>query len=247
MNSQVTGSWKDERQTEFLQYPGLIMENPIVLQINKGLEIGYKRRCIAKLNDDLRFRRGEISLLLGSNGQGKTTLMKTLSGLLPAVAGHVKKVRTMFVSDEVEFPACLTPLEIVSCFDPAGDYCDLARELIDSLELQNKCYGVLSKGNRQKARIVFAEVLARVREVELLALDEPFAGLDFQARDCLVKRWIDAKNPKLHLVVSMHPSEIASLPSQIILVGQGQIDPAAPETPWRELRPRLQKTELCAA
>ena len=127
------------------------MENPIVLQINKGLEIGYKRRCIAKLNDDLRFRRGEISLLLGSNGQGKTTLMKTLSGLLPAVAGHVKKVRTMFVSDEVEFPACLTPLEIVSCFDPAGDYCDLARELIDSLELQNKCYGVLSKGNRQKA------------------------------------------------------------------------------------------------
>src|SRR5467141_2060047 len=121
------------------------MENPIVLQINKGLEIGYKRRCIAKLNDDLQFRRGEISLLLGANGQGKTTLMKTLSGLLPPVAGQVKKTRALYLSDEVDFPGSLTPLEIVSCFDPAGAYRDLALELVERLELQNKRYGILSK------------------------------------------------------------------------------------------------------
>jgi ABC-type multidrug transport system ATPase subunit len=223
------------------------MGNTIVMQINKGLEFGYKRRCIAKLKDDLHFRREEISLLLGSNGQGKTTLMKTLSGLLPPVAVHVKKTRAMFVSDEADFPACLTPLEIVSCFDPVGDYRDLAGELIESLELQNKSYGVLSKGNRQKARIVFVEVLARVRKVEWLGLDEPFAGLDFQARDYLIGRWIQVRNTEMHLVVSMHPSEITSVPSQIILVGQGKINTAAPETPWRELRPRLEKAELRAA
>jgi len=146
------------------------MEISTVLHICKGLEIGYRHRRVAKLNDDICFRRGEITLLLGSNGQGKTTLMKTLSGLLPPVAGTVKKTRALYLSDEVDFPESLTPLEIVSCFDPAGTYRDLARELIERLELQNKRYGVLSKGNRQKARIVFAEVLAKVHSVKLLGL-----------------------------------------------------------------------------
>jgi ABC-type multidrug transport system ATPase subunit len=218
-----------------------------VLHICKGLEIGYRRRCVAKLNDDLQFNRGEITLLLGSNGQGKTTLMKTLSGLLPPVAGEIKKTRALYLSDEVDFPESLTPLEIVSCFDPAGTYRDLARELIANLELENKRYGVLSKGNRQKARIVFAEVLAKVRNVELLGLDEPFAGLDFQARDYLIDRWLAVKNEERHLLVSMHPSEIASVPSQIVLISRGEITTAAPETPWHELRPRLQKFERLAA
>jgi len=223
------------------------MENTVVLKISNGLEIGYRRRCVAKLRGDLHFRKGEVSLLLGSNGQGKTTLLKTLSGILPPVAGKVRKTRTMFLSDEVDFPACLTPLEIASCFDPSRDYRDLARELMEHLEIQNKAYGVLSKGNRQKSRILFAEILARVHKIDLLGVDEPFAGLDFQARDYLVERWIELKNPELHLIVSMHPSEITESPSQIILVGGGNIDTAAPETPWHELRPRLQKAELFAA
>ena len=223
------------------------MQITTVMHICKGLEIGYRRRRVAKLNDDIRFRRGEVTLLLGSNGQGKTTLMKTLSGLLPPVAGEVKKIRALYLSDEVDFPESLTPLEIVSCFDPAGTYRDLARELIENLELQNKRYGVLSKGNRQKARIVFAEVLAKARNVELLGLDEPFAGLDFQARDYLLERWLAVKSQERHLLVSMHPSEISSVPSQIVLVANGEITTAAPETPWHELRPRLQKPHLLAA
>ena len=223
------------------------MEISTVLHICKGLEIGYRRRRVAKLNDDIHFRRGEITLLLGSNGQGKTTLMKTLSGVLPPVAGMVKKTRALYLSDEVDFPESLTPLEIVSCFDPAGTYRDLARELIEKLELENKRYGVLSKGNRQKARILFAEVLARVRKVELLGMDEPFAGLDFQARDYLMERWLAVKCEERHLLVSMHPSEIASVPSQIVIVSRGEITTVAPETPWHELRPRLQKPELIAA
>jgi ABC-type multidrug transport system ATPase subunit len=223
------------------------MNASTVLHVNKGLEIGYRRRCIARLNDDLRFRRGETTLLLGSNGQGKTTLIKTLSGLLPPVAGEVKKTRAIYLSDEVDFPGSLAPLEIVSCLDPAGHYRDLAHELIKNLELENKRYSVLSKGNRQKARIVFAEVLAGVREVELLGLDEPLSGLDFQTREYLIGRWLKVKSAERHILVSMHPSEIATLPSQIVLVAQGEISTTDPDTPWEEIRPRLQKSELLAA
>jgi hypothetical protein len=62
-----------------------------------------------------------------------------------------------------------------------------------------------------------------------------------------MERWLTVKSEERHLLVSMHPSEIASVPSQIVLVSRGEITTAAPETPWHELRPRLQKPQLIAA
>jgi ABC-type multidrug transport system ATPase subunit len=213
----------------------------MILQAEKGLTVGYKKRAVATVTEELVFKPGEISLLLGLNGQGKTTLMKTLAGLLPPVSGQVPKNRVLYLSDDVDFPANLTPLEIVHSFDPEGQYRDLGREMLEQLEVQNKKYGVLSKGNRQKARIVFAEVVARARSVNFLGLDEPFAGLDFQAREYLVNRWLERPDQNRHLLVSMHPSEIAVEPSQIVLVSHGEIWTVPPSTPWPEIRALLQQ------
>jgi zinc/manganese transport system ATP-binding protein len=216
----------------------------MILKTEKGLAVGYKKRAIASVTEELEFQAGEITLLLGLNGQGKTTFMKTLAGLLPPVAGQVTNTRVLYLSDEVDFPANLTPLEIVNSFDPEGQYRELGREMLAQLEVQNKKYGVLSKGNRQKARIVFAEVVARARSVNFLGLDEPFAGLDFQAREYLVSRWLENPDQSRHLLVSMHPSEIAVEPSQILLVSHGEIWTVPPSTPWPEIRALLQKTEI---
>jgi ABC-type multidrug transport system ATPase subunit len=216
----------------------------MILKTEKGLAVGYKKRAIASVTEELEFQAGEITLLLGLNGQGKTTFMKTLAGLLPPVAGQVTNTRVLYLSDEVDFPANLTPLEIVNSFDPEGRYRELGREMLAQLEVQNKKYGVLSKGNRQKARIVFAEVVARARSVNFLGLDEPFAGLDFQAREYLVSRWLENPDQSRHLLVSMHPSEIAVEPSQILLVSHGEIWTVPPSTPWPEIRALLQKTEI---
>jgi len=224
----------------------------MILKIEKGLTVGYKKRAVATVTEELEFQAGEITLLLGLNGQGKTTLMKTLAGLLPPVGGQVSKTRVLYLSDDVDFPANLTPLEIVHSFDPEGQFRDLGREMLAQLEVQNKKYGVLSKGNRQKARIVFAEVVARARNVNFLGLDEPFAGLDFQAREYLVSRWLENPDQNRHLLVSMHPSEIAVEPSQILLVSHGEIWTVRPSTRWPEIRALLQKpvglkAELMAA
>ena len=224
----------------------------MILKIEKGLTVGYKKRAVATVTEELEFQAGEITLLLGLNGQGKTTLMKTLAGLLPPIAGHVIKTRVLYLSDDVDFPANLTPLEIVNSFDPEGQYRELGQEMLGQLEVQNKKYGVLSKGNRQKARIVFAEVVARARSVNFLGLDEPFAGLDFQAREYLVGRWLENPDQNRHLLVSMHPSEIAVEPSQILLVSHGEIWTVRPSTRWPEIRALLQKpvglkAELMAA
>jgi zinc/manganese transport system ATP-binding protein len=216
----------------------------MILKIEQGLAIGYKKRPVATVTEDLVFDTGQVSLLLGLNGQGKTTLMKTLAGLIPPVSGSVSPTRMLYLSDEVVFPSNLTPVEIVKSLEPAARFRELGQEMLASLEVEHKKYGLLSKGNRQKARIVFAEIVSRVRNVKFTGMDEPFAGLDFRAREYLIERWLENTNQDRHLLVSLHPSEIPVAPSQILLVSCGEIWTVPPSTPWQELRALLQKPQL---
>ena len=213
----------------------------MILKVEKGLAIGYRKQPVATVTEELTFREGEVTLLLGLNGQGKTTFIKTLAGLLPPLSGKPASTRVLYLSDDVDFPVNLTPLEIVKALGPTMKIRTLGREMLESLEVENKKYGVLSKGNRQKARIVFAEIVSRARNVSFLGMDEPFSGLDFQAREYLVGRWLENMDRDRHLLVSMHPSEIPVQPSQILLVAHGKIWTVPPSTPWPQIRLLLQQ------
>jgi ABC-type multidrug transport system ATPase subunit len=223
----------------------------MTLTVEKGLTIGYRKQPVATVTEELTFRAAEVTLLLGLNGQGKTTFIKTLAGLLPPLSGKSANTRVLYLSDDVDFPVNLTPLEIVTALAPTTETRTLGQEMLQSLEVEKKKYGLLSKGNRQKARIVFAEVVSRARNVNFLGMDEPFSGLDFQAREYLVDRWLENPDQTRHLLVSMHPSEIPVQPSQILLVSRGEIWTVPPSTPWPQIRALLQQpvrseTELVA-
>ena len=212
--------------------------------VNQGLSIGYKERLVATVTEEIVFEAGQVTLLLGLNGQGKTTLMKTLAGLLPPLAGNLAKARVLYLSDDVDFPGNLTPYEIVRCLNSGGELETFGKEMLSGLAVDDKRYGVLSKGNRQKARVTFAEIISRARKVNFLGLDEPFAGLDFEARDYLVNRWLENVNRERHLLVSMHPSEIPVVPSQVLLISEGKIWTVPPATSWPQIKVLLQKPEL---
>src|SRR5260370_4690651 len=213
-------------------------------KVDQGLSIGYKTRPVATVTQEILFEAGQVTLLLGLNGQGKTTLMKTLAGLIPPLAGSLARTHVLYLYDEGDFADNLTPHEIVKCLDQGRKYRALGSEMLAGLEIDDKRYNLLSKGNRQKARIIFAEIISRARKVNFLGIDEPFAGLDFQARDYLVGRWLENVNRERHLLVSMHPSEIPVAPSQILLVSEGKIWPVPPEMSWSEIRVLLQKPKL---
>jgi ABC-type multidrug transport system ATPase subunit len=210
-------------------------------KINQGVAVGYPKRLVATVNEQIHFRAGQVTLLLGLNGQGKTTLMKTLAGLLPPLSGSLGRNRVLYLSDDVEFPPSLTPREIALCLDPEKKNSTLGSELMTALDIENKRFSLLSRGNRQKARILFAEILSEARDVRFLGLDEPFAGLDFEARDYLISRWLGNARIDRHLLVSMHPSEIPVAPSQILLVSKGKIWTVPPSTSWSEIRVLLQQ------
>ena len=73
------------------------MGGDVILQ-TKSLDVGYDGRVIVS-HVELELHEGELITLIGPNGTGKSTILKTLSGQIPPVSGavymHGKDIRTL--------------------------------------------------------------------------------------------------------------------------------------------------------
>ncbi len=188
--------------------------NPEIL-IKEGMTIGYRPRRfqgregalrLASAKTDIELKTGR-HLLLARNGRGKTTLLKTLAGLLPVMGGEFKiEGQRQFIDEELRFDQELTPRQIFRSFFPNGRF-DLAMEMSGRLELDvKKQYGKLSKGNRQKVTLIVAECQAAGGGAQVMLLDEPFSGLDFHVREKIDEIWNERGSEVLRLVC-VHPDE----------------------------------------
>lgn len=126
---------------------------------------------------------GEIGVVVGGDGAGKTTLCRTLVGLEEAVSGGVTRPgRTAYQPATSGVWADLTVMENLAFV--AGGYgldTDRAKRRIDELleatdltEATERLGRELSGGMRQKLGVA----MAVISEPELLVLDEPTTGLD---------------------------------------------------------------------
>jgi ABC-type cobalamin/Fe3+-siderophores transport systems, ATPase components len=166
----------------------------------RGLTIGYPDRTVGR-GLDVALSTGEVLALLGPNGGGKTTLLKTLLGLLKPKAGEVRlgdkpldnysireRARVVAYVPQVHISTFAFTGETVvlmgrtahgSLFTrPSGQDRAVAHAALERFgiaALASRPYTMISGGERQL--VLLARALAQ--EPQFIVLDEPTASLDF--------------------------------------------------------------------
>jgi ABC-2 type transport system ATP-binding protein len=158
-----------------------------------GLAVRFGRRAVLR-GVDLEVPRGSVTALVGRNGEGKSTLLKALCGVVPPCAGSARvlgldparkgarlRARIGIVQDRLELPAWMRvrdALRFTAAFHPTWSG-EEERRLVELLRLDpRERVRDLSRGKRA----ALALTLALAHEPELCLLDEPFSGLDVATR-----------------------------------------------------------------
>ncbi len=190
---------------------------------------------------DLDIRRGEIFGFLGSNGCGKTTTMKMLTGLLPISAGRAQlfgqpvdagsmavRRRVGYMSQAFSLYAELTVLQNLELHARLFHLPETRiPERIDQLlarfglsDYRDVQAGQLPLGIRQRLSLA----VAIVHEPELLILDEPTSGVDPIARDGFWELLIElSRQTGVTIFVSTHFMNEAERCDRISLMHAGHI------------------------
>ncbi len=167
------------------------------------LSIGYKDKKVGEeINASLC--SGEFTCLLGSNGVGKSTLLKTISGFIKPLAGdvvidnvNINDYSSAKLAQKISVVLTGKPgVENISVVELVGmgrypftgfwgtlnkedkKIVDESLDMVGVLQLKNRMVQTLSDGERQKTMI--AKALAQ--HTQMIFLDEPTAFLDFPSK-----------------------------------------------------------------
>ncbi|MET3624702.1 ribosome-associated ATPase/putative transporter RbbA [Burkholderia ambifaria] len=189
----------------------------------------------------LQIRRGEIFGFLGSNGCGKSTTMKMLTGLLPASEGTATLFGRPVAADDID-----TRRRVGYMSQGFSLYGELT--VRQNLVLHARLFGVPepdvpARVTEMVARFGLADALdalperlplgmrqrlslavAMVHKPELLILDEPTSGVDPVARDDFWRLMIElARNDRVTIFISTHFMNEAARCDRISLMHAGRV------------------------
>ena len=184
----------------------------------------------------LSCKSGECIALIGPNGCGKTTLIKSILGMVLPNSGSIefngKSVLGEYIYREKigympqigRYPDNMTIGQIMDMIKKIrNSNHELDEELLKAFELEkifDKQMRTLSGGTTQKV----SAVLAFLFNPEVLILDEPTAGLDPLASETLKEKIITEKETgKLVFITSHLLSELDDLITEIIFMQDGEV------------------------
>jgi Cu-processing system ATP-binding protein len=193
------------------------------LQVLKGISCSLQRK--------------QAICILGPNASGKTTLIKSILGMVIPDSGDILiKGRSVINTYDYKSDIGYMPqigrypdnMKIGQLFTMMKDIrksssSNLDTELIDAYNLEsmfNKTMKTLSGGTRQKV----SAALAFLFNPSVLVLDEPTAGLDPLAAEILKEKILNEKDKgKLILVTSHIMSEVEEIADQVLYLFEGNI------------------------
>lgn len=168
------------------------------------LSVGYKGFSPVVTDINVEIKSGELTCLIGSNGIGKSTLLKTLTGFLPKLGGRLlidgrdidllsQRERAKYISIVLTYKADVQNLSVAEMVGMgrmpytgfwgklnANDR-EIVAEAINMVginHLKDRMVQTLSDGERQK--VMIAKALAQ--QTPIILLDEPTSFLDFPSK-----------------------------------------------------------------
>lgn len=209
------------------------------VQMKPGFAIGY--------NKDLAVARDSIDLgegthyLLARNGRGKTTLLRTLAGVLSARAEGASLLgRGQFVAEDIYYNDHLSAGVILKALLPAAKVKECL-DFADKIELDvKKAYRALSTGNKRKVSWLMAEFSCDDEQGNVLLLDEPFTGVDSFVREAFMEYW-EAHEQGVCRLVSCHPDFDSMNIKSAVLISEGKLSLENSEgmRSWGQLKTQL--------
>ncbi|MDA0263261.1 MAG: ABC-F family ATP-binding cassette domain-containing protein [Chloroflexi bacterium] len=197
-----------------------------VVLSTKGLRVGYTDRSgpteLLKV-PDLKLARGSRTAVIGDNGTGKTTFIKTVLGQVPPLEGSValgQSVKVGYYSQGLdalddEHTVLESFLEIKNMpFEQARSY--LARFLFQGEDVFREV-GACSGG--EKSRLALARLL--ITGPNLLVLDEPTTHFDIPSREALEQ--VLLSYPGTILLVSHDRQLVALLAESLLVTADGKV------------------------
>ena len=197
------------------------------------------------LEIDWSIETGQVLVLFGPSGAGKTTALRAIAGLLRPLAGHVEiggavvydgatgvwlpshRRRVGYVTQQSHLFPHLTAAENIAYGlfgKPKAAVQECVRRLVSALHLEgleDRRIWQLSGGEQQ--RVALARALAT--EPRMLLLDEPFASLDIELRRALwgELRSMLAASPTPVLMVTHDREEALALGDAIQVIDEGRV------------------------
>ncbi|MCC0632375.1 ABC transporter ATP-binding protein [Clostridioides sp. ZZV15-6388] len=196
-----------------------------------NLSVGYDKKVVVS-DINIEVKNGEILCLLGSNGAGKTTILRSLSKLITPIRGEIylndadinhisrktlSKKMALVLTNRL-LGDLMTVQDVVNMgrYPYTGFFGNLSKkdlimvddslESVNALHLKKRYFDELSDGEKQKVLVA----RALVQEPEIIILDEPTTHLDIKHRlelmNILKKL---SKEKSISVILSLHEIDIA--------------------------------------
>lgn len=180
----------------------------LLRNVSKIYNIGIKKSIIFS-NINYELTSDNIYFLVGSNGTGKTTLIKCILNLTRYNGEIVlSSDRIAYAPEKLLMPDYLTPTEFLLSIFKAKKYDE--KKIENDINRYFKLFEIekyrdidiikLSKGTRQKVNIL----QALIEEADIYIFDEPLSGLDENSKACFKKLIYNLRRKNKLVIISTH-------------------------------------------
>lgn len=203
------------------------MENDILLSV-ENLTVCYGKDVALQIESPILIEEGDRIGIIGSNGAGKSTFVKSILGLV----NYQGSIRTRLTMDQIathmqynEYTDSMAIKYIMEAIlQTRISRNQKLQELIQYFEFEDclrKKYSKLSGGQKQR----FTIIMVMMQDAPLTIYDEVTSGLDFETRQRLVEKmvsWYRDRDSSL-CIVSHYYEELEQLANKLLILDKGRV------------------------